>query len=98
MTTAETDVELIDDVQTDDEQAQPGKNFAKTVREWALVVIIAVTAAVLMKAYVVQQFYVSGQSMDSRCTTTIGSWSTNSPTTCTIHAGVTSWYSKKRRG
>ena len=37
---------------------------AKSVREWGLVVIIAISAAVLMKLFVVQQFYVSGESMD----------------------------------
>ena len=37
---------------------------AKSVREWGLVIIIAISAAVLMKLFVVQQFYVSGESMD----------------------------------
>jgi signal peptidase I len=36
----------------------------KSIREWGLVVIIAIGAAVLMKVFVVQQFYVSGESMD----------------------------------
>jgi signal peptidase I len=45
--------------------ARPAKShMAKSVREWGLVVIIAITAAVLMKVFVVQQFYVSGHSMD----------------------------------
>jgi signal peptidase I len=39
-------------------------NFARTIREWMIVVFIAVSAAVLMKMFVVQQFYVKGQSMD----------------------------------
>jgi signal peptidase I len=38
--------------------------MARSVREWGLVVIIAISAAVLMKLFVVQQFYVSGESMD----------------------------------
>ena len=41
------------------------KGFSKGVREWLLVIVIAVTAAILMKVYVVQQFYVSGHSMDT---------------------------------
>ncbi len=44
--------------------APPKSHFARSAREWGLVVIIAVAAAVLMKLFVVQQFYVSGQSMD----------------------------------
>jgi signal peptidase I len=43
---------------------QPKSTAAKTIREWGLVVIIAIAAAVLMKLFVVQQFYVSGESMD----------------------------------
>ena len=39
------------------------QRFARSFREWALVVVIAIGAAVLMKAFVVQQFYVSGSSM-----------------------------------
>jgi len=38
-------------------------HFARSFREWGLVVIIAIGAAVLMKLFVVQQFYVSGTSM-----------------------------------
>ena len=41
------------------------KSFSKAIREWMLVIVIAVTAAILMKVYVVQQFYVSGHSMDT---------------------------------
>ena len=39
-------------------------HFARSAREWGLVVVIAIAAAVLMKVFVVQQFYVSGESMD----------------------------------
>jgi len=39
------------------------RRFARSFREWGLVVIIAIGAAVLMKVFVVQQFYVSGSSM-----------------------------------
>jgi len=41
------------------------RNFAKSAREWLIVVIIAITAAMVMKVFVVQQFYVSGHSMDT---------------------------------
>ena len=43
---------------------EPARTLASTVREWLIVVCIAVSAAVLMKLFVVQQFYVKGQSMD----------------------------------
>lgn len=44
--------------------AKPKQQVGKSIREWGLVVIIAIAAAVLMKLFVVQQFYVSGESMD----------------------------------
>ncbi len=43
---------------------QQSKAVGKSIREWGLVVVIAIAAAVLMKLFVVQQFYVSGESMD----------------------------------
>lgn len=39
-------------------------HFGKALREWLIVIVIAIGAAVLMKVFVVQQFYVSGHSMD----------------------------------
>jgi signal peptidase I len=39
-------------------------HFGKALREWMIVIVIAIAAAVLMKVFVVQQFYVSGHSMD----------------------------------
>ncbi len=41
------------------------RGLAKSIREWLIVVAIAITAAVVMKVFVVQQFYVSGHSMDT---------------------------------
>ncbi len=41
------------------------RSFAKSLREWLIVVIVAITAAVVMKVFIVQQFYVSGHSMDT---------------------------------
>jgi signal peptidase I len=55
------------DVEPDEEVPSPAeekRHFAKSAREWGIVVLIAVAAAVLMKVFVVQQFYVSGESMD----------------------------------
>jgi signal peptidase I len=48
------------------EPARPAqRSFVKSAREWLIVVVIAITAAVVMKVFVVQQFYVSGHSMDT---------------------------------
>ena len=48
------------------EHPQPAKRgVVKSIREWMIVVVIAITAAVVMKVFVVQQFYVSGHSMDT---------------------------------
>ena len=47
------------------EPVRPQRSFVKSAREWLIVVIIAITAAVVMKVFVVQQFYVSGHSMDT---------------------------------
>jgi signal peptidase I len=46
-------------------QQRPANHLSKTIREWAIVVVVAITAAILMKVFVVQQFYVSGHSMDT---------------------------------
>ena len=45
--------------------AKPVNHFASAFREWIVVIFIAIAAAVLMKVFVVQQFYVSGHSMDT---------------------------------
>lgn len=48
------------------ETEQPAaRSMAKSIREWLIVVVIAITAAIVMKVFVVQQFYVSGHSMDT---------------------------------
>jgi signal peptidase I len=39
-------------------------HVGKTIREWSVVVVVAVATALLMKVFIVQQFYVSGESMD----------------------------------
>ena len=58
---AEIDQPAVDAVANDAQQKKT--HFARSFREWGLVVIIAIGAAVLMKLFVVQQFYVSGTSM-----------------------------------
>jgi len=53
------------DPAADEQEPESGrKHFVRSAREWGIVVLIAVAAAVLMKVFVVQQFYVSGESMD----------------------------------
>ena len=60
-TSAQTEQPAVDDV--GDDATRKKTHFARSFREWGLVVIIAIGAAVLMKLFVVQQFYVSGTSM-----------------------------------
>ena len=50
---------------TGEAEVSTPRSMAKSVREWLIVIVIAITAAVVMKVFVVQQFYVSGHSMDS---------------------------------
>lgn len=53
---------LIDDETVDVEGAPPG--ILKVLRDWILVVAVAVSAALLVRTFVVQQFYISGPSME----------------------------------
>lgn len=39
--------------------------FTKTLRDWFLVILLALGAALLVRVYVLQQFYISGPSMES---------------------------------
>jgi signal peptidase I len=44
----------------------PGRHSAwKAVREWAVVLVVALAAAALIRVFVLQQFYISGPSMES---------------------------------
>lgn len=45
--------------------AEPGHPSAKVLRDWILVVVVALAAAFLVRVYVLQQFYISGPSMES---------------------------------
>ncbi len=42
-----------------------GQSLVKILRDWALVVCIALAAALLVRFYVLQQYYISGPSMES---------------------------------
>ena len=66
-TTTDADTGTGTDTDTGNTVVAPAakKSFSKAAREWLLVIVIAITAAILMKVYVVQQFYVSGHSMDT---------------------------------
>lgn len=45
---------------------QPAANSAvKTIRDWVLVIAIALIIAILVRMFVLQQFYISGPSMES---------------------------------
>ena len=54
------------DIEPDETEAdeQAPRKASHALREWLIVVFIAISAAVLMKLFVVQQFYVKGQSME----------------------------------
>jgi len=62
--TSETEQPTQTEQTTETEQTNKS-GMAKSIREWLIVVVIAITAAVVMKVFVVQQFYVSGHSMDT---------------------------------
>ena len=40
-------------------------SISKVLRDWVLVVILALSAALLVRVYVLQQFYISGPSMET---------------------------------
>lgn len=54
---------------TDDQTAtgtsRRGGNLARLVRDWVVVVGVAVAAALLVRTFLVQQFYISGPSMET---------------------------------
>jgi signal peptidase I len=43
----------------------PEQSFARVLRDWILVIAVALGAAMLVRAYVLQQFYISGPSMEA---------------------------------
>jgi signal peptidase I len=42
-----------------------GPTAGKVIRDWLLVVIVALTAAMVVRLFVLQQFYISGPSMET---------------------------------
>ena len=42
-----------------------GRRAAKVLRDWVVVIAIALAAALLVRVYVLQQFYISGPSMET---------------------------------
>jgi signal peptidase I len=42
-----------------------GPSAAKVIRDWLLVVVVALTAAMVVRVFVLQQFYISGPSMET---------------------------------
>ena len=57
----ESEQESSDFVSEEDQGHSPGR----VLRDWILVVVIALGAAFLVRVYVLQQFYISGPSMES---------------------------------
>ena len=47
------------------EEATPAPHLGKILRDWLVVVLIALGAAMLVRVYVLQQFYISGPSMQT---------------------------------
>ena len=47
------------------EEATPAPHLGKVLRDWLVVVLIALGAAMLVRVYVLQQFYISGPSMQT---------------------------------
>lgn len=53
------------DITTDDlEPADGSPSAARMLRDWIIVVVLALGAAMLVRVYVLQQFYISGPSME----------------------------------
>lgn len=64
-----TEVEVA--IEGEDAPAEPDASRPsgwKSVREWVLVVVVALTAAILIRTFVFQQFYISGPSMRTTLT------------------------------
>ena len=51
--------------QTQISEDAPLHSFSKVLRDWVLVVVLALGAALLVRVYVLQQFYISGPSMET---------------------------------
>jgi signal peptidase I len=51
--------------QTPISEDAPLHSFSKVLRDWVFVVVVALGAALLVRVYVLQQFYISGPSMET---------------------------------
>ena len=51
--------------QTQISEDTPLHSFSKVLRDWVFVVVLALGAALLVRVYVLQQFYISGPSMET---------------------------------
>jgi signal peptidase I len=61
---AERDPEPDDDVPARHATAAPGKAPWRAIREWLTVLVVALGAAVLIRVFVFQQYYIDGPSME----------------------------------
>lgn len=53
-----------DDFQQDFEVGEQQHSAARMLRDWIIVIVLALGAAMLVRVYVLQQFYISGPSME----------------------------------
>jgi signal peptidase I len=58
------DVDLVDSIDASSPSRRP-KSTSTSIIEWIVVIAVAVTAALLVRQFVLQQFAVSGHSMDT---------------------------------
>ena len=56
--------EDVNDVENSEEVASSSDSF-KTVRDWVIVLVVALVVALGIRTYVLQQFYISGPSMET---------------------------------
>jgi signal peptidase I len=56
--------EEVNDVENSDEVASSSDSF-KAVRDWVIVLVVALVVALGIRTYVLQQFYISGPSMET---------------------------------
>jgi signal peptidase I len=53
------------DIDTEPHLAPPEQSVMRVLRDWVLVIAVALGAAMLVRVFVLQQFYISGPSMES---------------------------------
>jgi signal peptidase I len=53
------------EVDTHTNKVAPEQTLARVLRDWVLVIAVALGAAMLVRVFVLQQFYISGPSMES---------------------------------